>query len=100
MKKFWRTAQTPVHIPWLDSLQDTFDSLGRGSRSLFIFFAMLLFMSSAGLLYTLKQSLVVEVPARGGSLSEGFIGSPRFINPILAISDADRDLTSLTYSGL
>ncbi len=100
MKKFWRTAQNAVHIPWFDAMQDIVDSLGRGSRALFIFFAVLLCVSSAGLLYTLKQSLVVKVPAYGGSLSEGIIGSPRFINPVLAISDADRDLTALVYSGL
>ena len=100
MKNFWRTAQTPVHIPLLDSLQDIFDSLGRGSHALFIFFAILLCISSTALLYTLKQSLAVEVPAYGGNLSEGIIGSPRFINPVLAISDADRDLTALVYSGL
>ena len=100
MKKFWRIAQTSIHLRWLDTLQNITDSLGRGSRSLFIFFAILLCVSSAGLLYTLKQSIVVEVPSRGGSLSEGIIGSPRFINPVLAISDADRDLTALVYSGL
>jgi len=33
-------------------------------------------------------------------LREGVIGSPRFINPLLAISDTDRDLTALIYSGL
>ena len=100
MKNFWRIAQTSIHLRWLDGLQDLTDSLGRGSRSLFIFFAILLCVSSAGLLYTLKQSLVVRVPSQGGSLSEGVIGSPRFINPVLAISDADRDLTALAYSGL
>ncbi len=40
------------------------------------------------------------VAAPGGSLTEGIIGSPRFINPLLAVSDADRDLTALVYSGL
>lgn len=43
---------------------------------------------------------MVEVPAYGGSFTEGIVGIPRFINPLLAISDADRDLTSLAYSGL
>jgi peptide/nickel transport system substrate-binding protein len=43
---------------------------------------------------------MTEVPARGGSFSEGLIGSPRFINPLLELSDADRDLTYLVYSGL
>ena len=41
-----------------------------------------------------------EVPTYGGSFSEGIIGTPRFVNPILSISDADRDLTILVYSGL
>ena len=63
-------------------------------------FAALLFVSTMGLLYLLESSLLVEVPARGGTLSEGLIGAPRFINPILAASDTDRDLTMLTYSGL
>jgi len=43
---------------------------------------------------------MVEIPKRGGHITEGVIGAPRFINPLLAISDADRDLTQLIYSGL
>jgi peptide/nickel transport system substrate-binding protein len=43
---------------------------------------------------------LVEVPSYGGSLSEGIIGTPRFINPVLAISSADRDMTELLYAGL
>ena len=43
---------------------------------------------------------MTSVPMRGGSLSEGIIGTPRFINPVLALSDADKDLVSLIYSGL
>lgn len=42
----------------------------------------------------------METPVPGDSISEGIIGTPRFINPILAISDADRDMTALVYSGL
>jgi len=47
-----------------------------------------------------NNKLMVDVPVAGGSLTEGIVGSPRFINPLLATSDADRDLTALTYSGL
>jgi len=43
---------------------------------------------------------MVNVPTYGGKITEGIVGTPRFINPLLAISDADRDLTSLVYSGL
>ena len=40
------------------------------------------------------------VPARGGSFIEGVVGQPRFINPVLASSDVDRDLVELTFAGL
>lgn len=47
-----------------------------------------------------NEKLLVTVPAHGGSFTEGIIGIPRFVNPVLATSDADRDLTALIYSGL
>ncbi len=57
-------------------------------------------VSLAGILWSLSSSISVEVPARGGTLIEGVIGSPRFVNPMLALSDTDRDLVELLYSGL
>lgn len=40
-------------------------------------------------------------PAEGGIYIEGVLGTPRFINPIYAqISDVDRDLVELIFSGL
>jgi len=41
-----------------------------------------------------------DVPISGGTLHEGIIGTPRFVNPVLAVSDADKDLSALVYSGL
>ncbi len=43
---------------------------------------------------------MIEIPTYGGSFTEGIIGSPRFINPILATSNTDKDLCALIYSGL
>ncbi len=51
-------------------------------------------------LFFVNKAFMTEIPATGGSLTEGVIGLPRFINPLLATSDADRDLTALVYSGL
>lgn len=51
-------------------------------------------------LYTLERAFLVEVPSRGGALVEGVVGEPRFVNPLLALSDADRDLAALSYAGL
>ena len=43
---------------------------------------------------------MVSIPTQGGSISEGIIGTPRYVNPVLAFSDADDDMVSLVYSGL
>ncbi len=66
----------------------------------FLAAAGVLFVGFLGLLFSASAALMVEIPARGGAFSEGIIGAPRFINPVLAISDTDRDLTGLVYSGL
>ena len=49
---------------------------------------------------TVNRYVSYDMPAQGGELVEGIAGTPRFVNPLLAITDADRDLTSLVYSGL
>lgn len=61
--------------------------------------AFVLGTSFAGLI-ALERSFLVTVPAQGGSLTEGIVGTPRFVNPLLALTDADRDLVALTYAGL
>ena len=43
---------------------------------------------------------MTEIPANGGELREGELGLPRTINPVIAVSDADRDISSLVYAGL
>ncbi len=37
---------------------------------------------------------------KGDTYVEAMIGPPRFVNPLLALSDTDRDLTHLVFSGL
>lgn len=75
-------------------------NLGRKEKILFFVF-LILFLTSAGVfLFQLNNKISVVVPDRGGSLKEGIVGTPRFINPLMAISDADRDMTALIYSGL
>lgn len=44
---------------------------------------------------------LVEVPAVGGEYTEGSVGGPRFVNPLLASSnDVDLDIVKLVFSGL
>ena len=51
-------------------------------------------------LFALQRSFLIEEPAYGGSFREGLGGAPRFVNPLLALTDTDRDLSRLTYAGL
>lgn len=69
-------------------------------KAILYFFVAIFLLSSIALLWRVNSTFLVEVPVRGGSLSEGIIGNPRFINPVLAISEADKNLTSIIYSGL
>lgn len=52
------------------------------------------------ILNSLNNKFLVEVPISGGSITEGIIGMPTLVNPVIAISDADKDLVALIYSGL
>ena len=47
------------------------------------------------------RALTVEIPQRGGQYSEGIVGQPLYINPLISqTSEADADLTKLIYNGL
>jgi len=43
---------------------------------------------------------LTEIPGHGGTLHEGLIGLPHTVNPVLAVTDIDRDISSLVYAGL
>lgn len=62
--------------------------------------AIVLVVSTLAILQTLNRSFMESVPRSGGEIAEGIVGAPRFVNPVLAYSDADRDLSILIYSGL
>jgi peptide/nickel transport system substrate-binding protein len=100
MRAFWRSSPHSSKLSLIEKAEDTYHSFSASGRALFLFFSSVLVISAVALVSLLNQQLLVTVPAHGGSISEGIIGAPRFINPILAISDADRDLSSLVYSGL
>jgi peptide/nickel transport system substrate-binding protein len=50
--------------------------------------------------FAVNQHFSELTPTRGGSFTEGIIGTPRFVNPALAQTRADQDVTALIYSGL
>lgn len=87
-------------LPFEKKLSSVFSSFTRKEHNLFIFFVILLSVTTLAISWKVNRAFLVKVPATGGSFTEGVVGTPRFINPLLAISDADRDMTALVYSGL
>lgn len=87
-------------IPLIEKLDKTFRSFSFLERIAFLIFCFLLLTSTLSMLWKINTYISTEIPVEGGKVIEGIVGFPRFINPILAISDADRDLSILVYSGL
>ena len=87
-------------IPKEHSVHKVLRSFTMAEKTVFYFLISVFILSSLTLLWNTSDAFLIEVPTRGGTLSEGVVGNPRFINPVLAISEADRNLTNLIYSGL
>ncbi len=83
-----------------DRLFDYLSSLRPLDRLIISLLGMLFVLGAAGSLYAYARTLLIDVPVSGGTLIEGGIGAPRFINPVLAITRADHDIMTLTYSGI
>ncbi len=75
-------------------------SMSKQEKKIFKIFVIILIITTLGLLWKVNQSFLVKIPGKGGELTEGTTGTPRFINPLFAMSNADKDLTQLIYSGL
>lgn len=80
---------------WYEKTKEAYQKFGKKFVGGIIFF--LLFFVSLVSFYFLKTKVV---PAYGGEITEGIITQPRFINPLYADNDTDRDLVELIFSGL
>src|SRR4051812_11805186 len=66
----------------------------------FTLLVLILTGSALTLAFRVNERFMVHVPSFGGTLTEAEIGLPRLINPVIAVSDVDRDLSALIYAGL
>jgi len=87
-------------LPKKDKINAVFTTFSKKEWLVFSVLVIILISSTIAIVETINKSLMVGVPLRGGSVSEGIIGTPRFINPVLANSPADTDMVALIYSGL
>jgi len=97
MKNFYSNIRA---LELLKKIKQAIFSFSKTEWNIFLILLVLLLGSTIAILQNINTSFMVSVPVRGGSISEGILGNPRFINPVLASTDADKDLVSLVYSGL
>lgn len=88
------------HFNFTQRIEKVVEKMNPSERVLFYLACIIFVISGLTLLWRVHTSFLVEVPSFGGSFTEGVVGPPRFINPILAISETDKDLVGLVYSGL
>jgi peptide/nickel transport system substrate-binding protein len=69
-------------------------------RLLFNTAVVAFFVSGLFAVAAINDVFTTSVPTQGGTLVEGIVGVPRFVNPVLAINRADHDMVALIYSGL
>ena len=72
------------------------------SKEKFYFLAFVILAATAGLalLWNFFLTITVPTPARGGDYTEGMLGQPSAINPILAETQTDKSLVRLLFQNL
>jgi peptide/nickel transport system substrate-binding protein len=79
------------------------DYINKFSATEKVIFGILVFIALISTITMTSKAtnyFMVEIPGSGGRLHEGLVGLPRTINPVLSVTDVDKDLSSLIYSGL
>ncbi len=78
----------------------TIHAFSATEKVVFAFFTLIALISALSLAWKVNSLFLIPIPAHGGSFSEGMIGLPRSINPVLAFTETDKNLSNLIYSGL
>lgn len=87
-------------IPNLEQLKQLPKFLNKKEKLQLTLALAIFIISSLGVAWRFYLKSSITAPDYGGTYIEGMIGVPNLVNPILATSDVDRDLTKLIFSGL
>lgn len=82
------------------ALYSILESTSFSQRVLLSLLALVMVVSVFVLVNKTIFLLTHEQAVRGGTYTEGIIGTPKFINPVLATSQIDKDLSRLVYAGI
>lgn len=86
---------------WGDQIRLLPKVLSKQERYFILTFLLIIASSVIAFPFTTYNHYTNPAPTYGGSFSEGIVGQPRRINPLLAqTNDPDRDISNLIYSSL
>lgn len=100
LQHFVRQLLAHRTLPGQSRSEQFISTLSRGEYLVLTVLFVFLSISAFFVVLGIRNSVIAEVPAHGGSLTEGVVGSARFVNPILSLSSTDQDLVELVYAGL
>ena len=98
-RQAWAGAKS-IKQTTLSSFWKVFSLMGKKEK---IAFFSLLAAAAVALLWSTRNfyyAATVPAPALGGSYTEGFLGQPNYLNPVLAHDENDLSLNHLIFSGL
>jgi peptide/nickel transport system substrate-binding protein len=84
----------------VELLKKTVGAFSKGERRTFLASLGLFITASASLVIVVLATATKAVPAKGGSYTEGLVGQPVYVNPVLANSEADKNLVRLIFSNV
>lgn len=99
-KIFKLSPQRIQNLPSLKQLKYLKQLLDRKERKNISILFLISLVSLFGLVLSLYFKNSEVQPTWGGSYSEGLIGQPKFINPLLTNNDIDSAISELIFSGL
>ncbi len=98
--KYFKFFEKEIHLPGSHYIARSYKLFSATEKMIFAILSGIMVLTAFFMLFGVNNRFSVEIPKKGGALTEGIVGTPRFINPVLAITDADKDVTALVYAGL
>ena len=80
--------------------RNIFRALSKIERRVFFAAVALVAIGVIGLIVIFIKNHTVVLPAHSGTYTEGMVGQPSYVNPVLAATDQDQALTQLTFADL
>ncbi len=98
--KDWLKNYLKKYLPQEKYLKNLPGFLSKKERYIVIILSLVIVFSLLAIPISYYFSITQAGPDFGGGFTEGLIGEPRLINPLLLQTDTDRDLAQIVYSGL